>query len=251
MAADSTAQNAVLETRFSIDPELEQRVKTQATRFQNAYRRTVEEAWKLGGELRQARNQVRHGQWIPWIEERIGLTPRSAQRLMAVHAAYPEIRQLSHLRNVSDALRVLPSGKHAERRDEAPPESGAASGADGASQSGRATSLPAEGAGEPEDGRVTAAARELSRVVERLEPLLHARPTPLAVHQEFPALCEALQTIVSAMIGYADAMPGGETGSARELISALEGAVAKSRQVRDSVLVPWANSAHRVESAGG
>lgn len=234
MASGSAAQDAIPETRFGIEPELEERVKTQAERFQTAYRRTIEEAWKLGGELRQAKSQVRHGQWIPWIEERIGLTPRSAQRLMAVHAAYPEIRQLSRFLNVSHALRVLPSGQRGEGEDEAPPESGTASGADAASSSGSA--IGGEDTSERDNGRVAAAARELSRVVERLEPILHARPAASTVHQEFPALCEALQTIVSAMIGYADTAAGGGTTSARELVSALERALATARQVRDSIL---------------
>ncbi len=234
MTAVSTVQDAAIKTRFGIDSELEERVKAQARTFQTAYRRTVEEAWKLGWELRQAKSQVRHGQWIPWVEERIGLTPRSAQRLMALHEAYPEMRQVSHLRSVSSAMRALPSGRESQRGDEA--ESGAASGAGASLPGDNPEQPPAGGEGGPADGRVAAAARELSRVVERLEPILHARPTGSAIDQEFPALCEALQTIVSALIGYADSAVGGEGRSAREFVSALEAAVAKARQVRDSML---------------
>ena len=74
MEAIGNGQDVVVETGSGIDTELANRVKHQALQFRTAYRRTVEEAWKLGRELRQAKEQVHHGQWVPWVEGEIGLT---------------------------------------------------------------------------------------------------------------------------------------------------------------------------------
>ena len=247
MTAGITTHVTAVEAGFGIDSALEQRVKTQATRFRGACRRTIEEAWKLGGELRQAKRQVRHGQWIPWLEDRIDLTARSAQRLMALHEAYPDVEQVSLLHSVSRALRALPSGAQPETGDGPPSAPGPAPGPDSASDG--AAPHPGGAAGGPGDPRVVTAARKLSRVVEGLEPVLHERPDGADVRHEFSALYDALQTIVSVMIGYADTAAGGEAASGRELVSALEAALAKARGVRDSVLAQEGD-AHRPDPAG-
>ena len=222
IAVPGPAEDTAVEARFGIGSELEQRVKAQAKRFHTAYRRTIEEAWELGRELHEAKKQVRHGQWIPWVEERIGLTRRTVQRLMVLYETYPERRHVSLFPSVSQALRALPLGPKSEPTDKSPVESKSAAGAGGRG-----------------DGRIVTAAQELSRAAERLDPILREKPAISVVHQEFPALCDALQTILSAMVGCADQVAsdtGGETTSAKELISALEAALAKACQVRDSIL---------------
>lgn len=212
---------------FGIEAALEQRVKEQAAKFETSYKRTVEEAWKLGRELREAKSQVRHGQWIPWIENRVGLTPRSAQRLMALHEAYPQMRHVSHLRSVSHALKVLPSGP----KPEVPAESETASGLGAVAGSGGVSPLGGEGSVDSGGDRLVAAVRELSRVVERLDPILHEEPGISAAQQPFPVLCEALQTIISAMIDWAEIATDSQPGPAKELVGPLEAALAKAREV--------------------
>ncbi len=233
MAAPGRDQVSVVADGFGIEVELEQRVKAQAAKFETSYKRTVEEAWKLGRELREAKSQVRHGQWIPWLENRVGLTPRSAQRLMALHEAYPQMRHVSHLRSVSRALKVLPSGP----KPEVPAASEAASGLGAVAGSGGTSPLGGQRAVDSGGDRVAAAVRELSRVVERLEPILHDEPGISAARQPLPVLCEALQTIISAMIGWAEIATDNQPGPAKELVRSLEAALAKAREVRGSMLV--------------
>ena len=232
MAAPGKEQVSVVADGFGIEAELEERVKAQAAKFETSYKRTVEEAWKLGRELRKAKNQVRHGQWIPWIENTVGLTPRSAQRLMALHEAYPQMRHVSHLRSVSHALKVLPAGP----KPEVPAKSEAASGLRAVTGSGGVSPLGGERAADSGGDRVVAAVRELSRVVERLEPILHEEPGTSAAQQPFPVLCEALQTIISVMIGWAEIATDNQPGPAKELVGSLEAALAKAREVRGSML---------------
>lgn len=233
-----TEPSVAIETPSGIDPELEQRVKKQATAFRSAYRRTVEEAWTLGQELCRAKQQVRHGQWIPWVEGTIGLTRRTAQRFMALHQTYPEKRHVTLLDSTSQALRALPSDRKSKSSD-SPAESESDSGVEAASMSEGRMSPTGGAANTHVGGGIVTAARELSRVIERLDPILHEEPTSATVHHGFPALCEALQTITSAIIGYADTITtasGADGPSPKELTSALEAALAKVRQVKDSIL---------------
>lgn len=245
MEASNNLQLNVVATRFGIDAELEQRVRTQAASFQAACRRTVEEAWKLGGELRQAKSQVRHGQWIPWVEGSIGLTPRTAQRLMALHEAYPEMRHVSHLPSVADALRPLLALPKSEGKHE--------------SEAAGATPVTGRGARALDDGRVVKATRELTRVADRLDSILSEEQTLSGVHRGLPALCDALQTLLScmtSMVRHADSAADGETTATRELLSSLEATLARSRQVKDSVLAEregrqWAANDHAELSLTG
>ena len=233
MAAPGKDPVSAVADGFGIEAELEQRVRAQAAKFETSYKRTVEEAWKLGRELREAKSQVRHGQWLPWLENRVGLTPRSAQRLMALHEAYPQMRHVSHLRSISHALKVLPSGP----KPEVPAQSEAPSGLGTAAGSGGVSPLGGEEAVDSGGDRVVAAVRELSRVVDRLDPILHEEPGISAARHPFPVLCEALQTIISAMIGWAEIATDNQPVPTNELVGSLEAALAKAREIRGSMLV--------------
>lgn len=97
-----------------VDEELEERVKRHFAQVHQSMVRTLEEVWRLGKALRAAKKQVRHGQWIPWLE-RIGIPVRMAQRAMALYDGYPEMRQLSYFDSVQAAMRALPAGRVANR----------------------------------------------------------------------------------------------------------------------------------------
>ena len=102
----SQVPDAVLVPGSGISEDVEKRAKKHAQNLRVHFKRTAEEAWKLGGALREAKSQVRHGHWIPWVEE-IRLTARTAQRLMALHERFPEMRRVSHFDSVSEAMRSL------------------------------------------------------------------------------------------------------------------------------------------------
>ena len=97
-----------------VDEELEEQVKRHFAEVHQSMVRTLEEVWRLGKALRAAKEQVRHGQWIPWLE-RIGIPVRMAQRAMALYDGYPEMRQLSYFDSVQAAMRALPAGRVANR----------------------------------------------------------------------------------------------------------------------------------------
>ena len=103
----SEAEGTVVVSGTGIDIELEEEVKEHVEHVRVAHKRTVEEAWELGRALRQAKKQVRHGQWTPWIEEQIGLPVRTAQRLMELHRKNPEKRHVAHLPSVRAAMKAL------------------------------------------------------------------------------------------------------------------------------------------------
>ena len=230
MEAIENGRRNVVEAGSGIDNELEEQVKQQATLFRTAYRRTVEEAWKLGQALRRAKEQVRHGQWIPWVEGEIGLTPRTAQRLMALHEAYPEMRHVSHLNSVSHALRVLPSAPKSMDPQEQPSSTELA-------ESG---SVPVADQAAAED--VAKSAKDIARVVKRLESIVEASvgAPPACRELQFQTLCGALQAVVSAMVRSVEQAPTdtGSSATTQNLVLSLQAALAKAQGFYPSSVRP-------------
>ena len=70
--------------------------------------------WEIGKRLSQAKEQVGHGEWIPWIEENLNYTRRTASSLIKVYESYPNGNTSSHL-NFSKVL-ALTSIKDEEDR---------------------------------------------------------------------------------------------------------------------------------------
>ena len=79
-ADDSAPRDGVSLTGPGIDQKTEREVRRRTATLQKAFLRTVEEAWHLGKALRTAKEQVRHGQWIPWLNE-VGLATRTRAAL--------------------------------------------------------------------------------------------------------------------------------------------------------------------------
>ena len=101
----------VIGTACGIDEAVTKRVKGRARRFVALYQRSVEEGWEVGRELVEAKKQIEHGYWIPWIETQIGLARRTAQRLMDLYTRDPEKRHVTQFASTSEALRLLPPVK--------------------------------------------------------------------------------------------------------------------------------------------
>ena len=120
--ADPGAQERTSVSGPGVDASLQKRVKQHASNFRRHAMCTLHEAWRLGEALREAKSQVRHGHWLPWLEQ-FQLTPRTAQRLMAFREKYPEIRQASHFGTVAEAMRALAPPPELDRT--APGESAA------------------------------------------------------------------------------------------------------------------------------
>ena len=91
-----------------VDEAVVQQVKRHVAQIRETMKRTVEAVWELGRALRAAKQQIPHGQWIPWLQSRIGIPVRTAQRAMALYDRYPEMRQVWRFDTVTAAMRALP-----------------------------------------------------------------------------------------------------------------------------------------------
>ena len=95
--------------QVGVNQELEKRVKEQTEKLYANVKRTLVESWGLGKDLCAAKKQVKHGYWIPWVEQKIRLDRRLAQRLMSLYKKDPQKRRLSFFDNPTEMLGVLPS----------------------------------------------------------------------------------------------------------------------------------------------
>ena len=77
-------------------------------------RRTVEKSWELGGVLLAAKDQVDHGDWMPWLADRL-ISHDIAKRLMNLHAGYPQKVKIALFDSVNVALKRLPAKTDPER----------------------------------------------------------------------------------------------------------------------------------------
>ena len=74
--------------------------------FQTFGRRTVEAAWRVGGDFAEVKRMLGHGQWMPWLERK-GIVSRTAQLLMQLHDGH-EMRKLCAFESVAAAIKALP-----------------------------------------------------------------------------------------------------------------------------------------------
>lgn len=101
----------VVGTNFGIAEEVTEKIKGQAKQFVEMVESTVLSAWQLGKDLVEAKKRVRHGYWIPWVETRVGLEPRTAQRLMQLYERDRKKEFVENFSSTSEALRQLPPRK--------------------------------------------------------------------------------------------------------------------------------------------
>ena len=81
-------------------------------------RRTVEKSWELGGVLLAAKDQVDHGDWMPWLADRL-ISHDIAKRLMKLHAGYPQKVKIALFDSVNVVLKRLPHKDHQRPRPKA------------------------------------------------------------------------------------------------------------------------------------
>ena len=64
--------------------DLAARIRAEHDAAGDAIKRGVEHAIAAGALLIEAKAQLRHGQWSPWLKQHCGLSERSAQRYMRI-----------------------------------------------------------------------------------------------------------------------------------------------------------------------
>ena len=85
-------------------PQLEVLVDKHFSEFQHLGRRTVEEAWRVGNYLRQAKGLIEHGGWLGWLDER-GVANQTANRFMQLSKL--DIPQVGEFDSVQAALKQI------------------------------------------------------------------------------------------------------------------------------------------------
>ena len=73
-------------------------------------RQAVEEAWRAGDALLEAKAETKHGSWLPALKA-VGISHDAAKRLMLLRRKYSEIVQIALFGSVDEALQ----GSHSAR----------------------------------------------------------------------------------------------------------------------------------------
>ena len=89
----------------TIAMSLAQDIRREHEAAQQAFASAVEHAVRCGELLAEAKSQVRHGEWLPWLAENFPASARCAQNYMRL-AAQPDTQALAHL-GIEGALRQL------------------------------------------------------------------------------------------------------------------------------------------------
>ena len=200
-----------------VDQKVQATVKEYADRVGKSVRRTVEEAWELGRALEEAKRQVRHGYWIPWVEQEVGLDARMAQRYMDLYKKDPQKRQMSHLKSVAHASRALLPAETSKRE---------AKGA--RARAGKAASRKAV------SKRSGPAEEDLAVLVPRLEEMLTST-SATAVSQRAWDVGSLVKLAVVALDA-ADRQIRSATGNERDLVSLSEESVEKLRGALEALI---------------
>lgn len=71
--------------------DLAARISAEHEAAENAYQCGVEHALQCGALLLEAKEQVPHGQWLPWLQTNCSVSPRSARLYMQLARSRPEL----------------------------------------------------------------------------------------------------------------------------------------------------------------
>ena len=164
---------------------VEIRIEVQAAEL--SWRDTLAHAIRAGTLLIEAKAQVKHGEWIPWLGENFDGTVRCAQRYMRLAA---NANDVSHLPTVTEALGALE-----QNRD--PGSDHTLQAVQGRSQPGRAFNLPNGHYHDPPNPHPSRACFRGSGRGSRL-PGLRLRPVPEHA-DEGPGMTESFETALATV----------------------------------------------------
>jgi Protein of unknown function (DUF3102) len=103
--------------------DLAARIRSEHEACGQALKASVEHAMSAGDLLIEAKAQLQHGQWLPWLKDNCGLSPRMAQNYMrlADHRAEIEAKceTVAHL-TIRQALTLLTESAEAVERVDMP-----------------------------------------------------------------------------------------------------------------------------------
>jgi len=85
-------------------PVLAGEIRAEVEAAEADFRSAVRHAVRAGELLAEAKAQVKHGEWLPWLRENFPGDPRTAQRYMQVAA---NASRVSHLPTMREAVALL------------------------------------------------------------------------------------------------------------------------------------------------
>ncbi len=87
-------------------PELATELRSEVEAAELAWHDAVSHAIRAGELLTEAKAQVKHGEWLPWLEANFPGSPRSAQGYMRLGENAEDARRVAHL-GIKGALKEL------------------------------------------------------------------------------------------------------------------------------------------------
>jgi Protein of unknown function (DUF3102) len=88
-------------TRSNSLTDLAARIKTEHEATVGALKRSVEHAMAAGVLLIEAKAQLKHGQWLPWLSEHCAMSERTARLFMRIARNKSEIERIGNVADLS------------------------------------------------------------------------------------------------------------------------------------------------------
>lgn len=101
-------------------PELATEANREHGLCEQAQLGAITHAWHAGESLIAAKAQVRHGDWLPWLEANFAGDRTTAWRYMTLRERYPDVAHVQHLSS-REALKQLSAAPPRERPEPPPP----------------------------------------------------------------------------------------------------------------------------------
>lgn len=98
-------ENGIMETSAGL-PEEQRDIETITSEILYLKNKAGEAILEIGRRLNEAKEQLSHGEWLPWLEERVGFSVVTAQRFMRLANEWSNASPVTYL-GVSKALQLL------------------------------------------------------------------------------------------------------------------------------------------------
>ena len=79
----------------TVDPAAPRTIETVTQEIVDLKRKTGEGIVAIGQRLLEAKELLPHGEWLPWLEQKVDFSERTAQKFMALAKGYAENPQLA------------------------------------------------------------------------------------------------------------------------------------------------------------
>jgi hypothetical protein len=102
--------------------ELAVEINAEHRHVETALRAGLEHARRAGELLLKAKQQCRHGEWLPWLKTNVKFSGRTARAFMSIASRWDELANWQDLANLTytDAIKLLTAPAEDEPKAQAP-----------------------------------------------------------------------------------------------------------------------------------